>query len=76
MSGHDNNDIRDGNADISDDNNINGLEFFHPDWNKYMELINKPFDEFTQDEQTFFRRMYLWEEMGWGAQCAECLEDY
>ena len=76
MSGRDNDNIRNGDANISDDNNINGLEFFHPDWNKYMELTNKPFDEFTQSEQTFFRRMYLWEEMGWGTQCTECSEDY
>lgn len=76
MSGHDNDDIRDSNANTSDNDRANGLEFFHPDWNKYFELTNKPFDEFTQSEQTFFRRMYLWEEMGWGTQCAECSEDY
>lgn len=73
MSGHDN-DNTIYNNDSTDNNN--GLEFFHPDWDKYMELINKPFDEFTRDEQTFFRRMYLWEEMGWGVSRAECLEDY
>lgn len=54
----------------------NVLEFFKPDWNKYNDLMDKPFEEFTQGEQTFFRRMYLWEEMGWGTQCAECSEDY
>lgn len=76
MSGHDNDDIRNGDTNTGNDNRVGGLEFFYPDWNKYFELSNKPFDEFTQSEQTFFRRMYLWEEMGWAAQCAECSEDY
>lgn len=76
MSGHDNDDIRDSNANAGDNDRANGLEFFHPDWDKYFELTNKPFDKFTQSEQTFFRRMYLWEEMGWAAQCERCLEDY
>ena len=76
MSGHDDNDIRNGNANTGNGNRTDGLEFFRPDWNKYFELTNKPFDEFTQDEQNFFRRMYLWEEMGWGVQRAECSEDY
>lgn len=75
MSGHDNDDIRGGNANTGNDNRVDGLEFFHPDWDKYFELSNKPFDEFTQSEQTFFRRMYLWEEMGWAAQCERCSED-
>ena len=48
MSGHDDDDIRDGNANTGNDNRVDGLEFFHPDWNKYFELGNKPFDEFTQ----------------------------
>ena len=75
MSGHDNDDIRDGNANTGNNNRVDGLEFFRPDWGKYNDLMNKPFDEFTQSEQTFFRRMYLWEEMGWATQCAECSED-
>lgn len=75
MSGHDNDDIRNGNVNTGNDNRVDGLEFFHPDWNKYFELTNKPFDEFTQSEQTFFRRMYLWEEMGWATQCERCSED-
>lgn len=75
MSGHDNDDIRNGDTNTGNDNRVDGLEFFHPDWNKYFELSNKPFDEFTQSEQTFFRRMYLWEEMGWATQCERCSED-
>lgn len=75
MSGHNNDDIRNGNVNTGNDNRVDGLEFFHPDWNKYFELTNKPFDEFTQSEQTFFRRMYLWEEMGWATQCERCSED-
>ena len=76
MSGHDTDNSTNNNDNTNNNSMDNVLEFFHPDWSKYMELTNKPFDEFTQDEQTFFRRMYLWEEMGWGTQCAECLEDY
>lgn len=79
MSGNDNNDIRNDNVNIGNDNRNDGLEFFKPDWGKYNDLINKPFDEFTQDEQKFFRNMNLWEEMGYGTcTCsrAECLEDY
>ena len=79
MSGHDNNDIRDSNANTSNDNRVDVLEFFKPDWNKYNDLMNKPFEEFTQGEQKFFSNMYLWEEMGYGTcTCnrAECSEDY
>lgn len=75
MSGHDSNSSTNNNN--TDKNTMdNVLEFFKPDWNKYNDLMDKPFEEFTQGEQTFFRRMYLWEEMGWGTQCAECSEDY
>ena len=79
MSGHDNDNIRDGNANTSNNNRTDGLEFFKPDWGKYNDLMNKSFDEFTQGEQRFFRDMYLWEEMGYGTcTCnrAECEEDY
>lgn len=75
MSGNCNDDIRYDDANTGDNNRNDGLEFFKPDWNKYNDLMNKSFDEFTQSEQKFFRNMYLWEEMGWGNQCAECSED-
>lgn len=79
MSGHDNDDIRNDNVNISDNNRNDGLEFFKPDWGKYNDLMDKPFDEFTQDEQKFFRNMYLWEEMGYGTcvgNRAEYSEEY
>lgn len=75
MSGRDNDNIRDNNDSISEDNRNVGLEFFKPDWGRYNDLMNKSFDEFTQSERKFFRNMNLWEEMGWGIQCAECPED-
>lgn len=66
MNGNDNDNIRYNNGNTDNNNRDDGLEFFKPDWGRYNNLMNKPFDEFSQGEQKFFRNMYLWEEMGYG----------